>query len=451
MTSEGVLRRSSYGPTSPVVGERGARTRERIYAEALALFAAQGFHLTSVNEIARAAGVSRATLYQYFPDKEQIFIDLLDECGRALLRVMRRLGPLGPTVDGFANLRWWITEWAAVYDEYVTLFVQWANIGSPLVVTSFVGSYNSRVAERLRGSGLVGLDADAAAMVLTGVIHRFNYLRHHSASRAAPTERLLFELAVTLQLVLFPATPTAAIAPIPDGPISWPRRTSAGTPGQSARPIPAPAAEAASGSLPAAETASLSARRALTVQRLLDAGAAIFAERGYHRSNIDDTVRLAGYARGTFYKYFDEKFDLLLALSEHCACDAVALGDSFGEIRPGPDQPAALRAWIEEYLTFHGRYIGVVRTWLESSPNHPELARHRTRAMRAMANGISMALSQFPRPYPVDLRACGMFLVALLERVPDGAAELEQSSRAATVELIATVFERGVLVVSADG
>jgi hypothetical protein len=64
-----------------------------------------------------------------------------------------------------------------------------------------------------------------------------------------------------------------------------------------------------------------------------------------------------------------------------------------------------------------------------------------------MAVGTSTALSRFPRPYPVDLRACGMFLVALLERVPDGVAELGLSAPAATVELIAVVLERGVFAI----
>lgn len=33
----------------------------------------------------------------------------------------------------------------------------------------------------------------------------------------------------------------------------------------------------------------------------------VFAERGYHRSSIDDVIRAAGVARGTFYNYFESK------------------------------------------------------------------------------------------------------------------------------------------------
>ena len=100
------FRREGYGPTSLVVGERGARTRQRIVEETLRLFESQGFHATSVDSIAKAAGTSRSTLYQYFESKEQIFVELLDECGSALMRVGRRIGPLGPTQLGFDNLHW---------------------------------------------------------------------------------------------------------------------------------------------------------------------------------------------------------------------------------------------------------------------------------------------------------------------------------------------------------
>ncbi|MEA2128635.1 MAG: hypothetical protein QOJ85_1526, partial [Solirubrobacteraceae bacterium] len=86
MTTSGAARRASYGPSSPVVGERGSRTRQLLLDAALGQFAQRGFHATVVDDIARAAGVSRATLYQYFDSREQIVTELLEECGAALMR-----------------------------------------------------------------------------------------------------------------------------------------------------------------------------------------------------------------------------------------------------------------------------------------------------------------------------------------------------------------------------
>ena len=77
-----IVRRSSYGPTSPEVGARGASTRRRITEVSLELFGKLGFFDTSVDAIAKAAGVSRATLYQYFQGKEEIFLELTAQTQR---------------------------------------------------------------------------------------------------------------------------------------------------------------------------------------------------------------------------------------------------------------------------------------------------------------------------------------------------------------------------------
>ncbi len=55
------------------MSEERAREREIAIIEgALEVFGAKGFNETRIGEIARAAGVSEATLYQYFPSKEEI-------------------------------------------------------------------------------------------------------------------------------------------------------------------------------------------------------------------------------------------------------------------------------------------------------------------------------------------------------------------------------------------
>jgi AcrR family transcriptional regulator len=57
----------------------GTVTRNKLKIEraALNLFTRQGFHGTTVREIARGAGVSMGKLYLYYPTKEEIFIDLV--------------------------------------------------------------------------------------------------------------------------------------------------------------------------------------------------------------------------------------------------------------------------------------------------------------------------------------------------------------------------------------
>jgi AcrR family transcriptional regulator len=54
------------------------RSRERILAAALEVFAAKGFEAASISDITSAAGVSRGLVSYYFATKEQLAAELLD-------------------------------------------------------------------------------------------------------------------------------------------------------------------------------------------------------------------------------------------------------------------------------------------------------------------------------------------------------------------------------------
>jgi TetR/AcrR family fatty acid metabolism transcriptional regulator len=49
-------------------------------------------------------------------------------------------------------------------------------------------------------------------------------------------------------------------------------------------------------------------------QRILDAAATVFANKGYYQATIRDIATLADVADGTIYNYFDNKFDLLIGI-----------------------------------------------------------------------------------------------------------------------------------------
>ncbi len=60
-------------------------TEQRVRAEALRLFATRGFEATGIRDIARAAGISLATLYHYMDTKEDLLMSMLHEGMSALL------------------------------------------------------------------------------------------------------------------------------------------------------------------------------------------------------------------------------------------------------------------------------------------------------------------------------------------------------------------------------
>lgn len=57
-------------------GPKGARTREQLFAAALAEFRRVGVEAASIGEIARRAGTSRASFYFHYPCKDAVLLDL---------------------------------------------------------------------------------------------------------------------------------------------------------------------------------------------------------------------------------------------------------------------------------------------------------------------------------------------------------------------------------------
>jgi TetR/AcrR family fatty acid metabolism transcriptional regulator len=54
-------------------------TRDRILKAALQVFADRGYHGTAVDDIVRASRTSKGAVYHHFPNKEAVFLALVDE------------------------------------------------------------------------------------------------------------------------------------------------------------------------------------------------------------------------------------------------------------------------------------------------------------------------------------------------------------------------------------
>jgi AcrR family transcriptional regulator len=58
--------------------------REQILDVSVQVFARNGFHSTSMNDVAEAAGVTKPVLYQHFDSKQDLYLALLEEAGLRL-------------------------------------------------------------------------------------------------------------------------------------------------------------------------------------------------------------------------------------------------------------------------------------------------------------------------------------------------------------------------------
>ena len=77
---------------------RAQAKRQQITDAARALFLAQGFARTSMDAITAEAGVSKQTLYSYFPSKNELLLANLDDpSSPCRARSGYRLRPLSPS------------------------------------------------------------------------------------------------------------------------------------------------------------------------------------------------------------------------------------------------------------------------------------------------------------------------------------------------------------------
>ena len=106
-------------------GER----REQILDVAVQVFARQGFHGTSMNEVAEAAGVTKPVLYQHFDSKQDLYLALIDEIGKRMITSIAK-ATAGATSGkamtelGFQAYFRWVAD---DHDAFLLLFSTQAN------------------------------------------------------------------------------------------------------------------------------------------------------------------------------------------------------------------------------------------------------------------------------------------------------------------------------------
>src|SRR5438477_8464270 len=82
------------------------RRRRQLLDVALKVFADRGYHATSMNDIAEAAGVTKPVLYQHFRSKRALYLELLEDVGRRLQDAIEKAtasagGPREQVTAGF--------------------------------------------------------------------------------------------------------------------------------------------------------------------------------------------------------------------------------------------------------------------------------------------------------------------------------------------------------------
>ena len=90
--------------------------RERILAAAAEAFAERGYHAASVGQIAEAAGITKPVVYDHFPSKHELFVELMESAREELsARAAEAMGGDAPLED---RLRVGVTAFFTYVEEH---------------------------------------------------------------------------------------------------------------------------------------------------------------------------------------------------------------------------------------------------------------------------------------------------------------------------------------------
>jgi AcrR family transcriptional regulator len=162
--------------------------------------------------------------------------------------------------------------------------------------------------------------------------------------------------------------------------------------------------------------------------RILDAGSALFAERGYAATTTADVARRAGVSEGILFHHFGSKRELLHAVaSEYGSGLARAMFDAAPARGEAPSADAMLRAafrYVRERGAV-GRLLG-----LSSDPSDGFAARNASRGeiVAALERGLA-EWSARGLVRPVEPRLAAELLFALVEAALQACFVREDGSR----------------------
>jgi AcrR family transcriptional regulator len=149
------------GRHAPPLEVRQDRQRRRLFAAAAVVFARAGFADATAEAIAREAGMSKATFYEHFDNKEDCIVALFDAAVIVLLEAMRTAGEANADADPVtrvnATSRAFLQALADFPDEAQTLLVEIVGAGPRAMarrdaaldeVAGYIDEVNRRDAER---------------------------------------------------------------------------------------------------------------------------------------------------------------------------------------------------------------------------------------------------------------------------------------------------------------
>jgi AcrR family transcriptional regulator len=170
---------------------------------------------------------------------------------------------------------------------------------------------------------------------------------------------------------------------------------------------------------------ALGKRGAETRRRLLDATAARLEQNGLRDLRVVDIAREVGTSPATFYQYFRDVEEAVLALAEEVGEQATPLVEQIDEPWVGEAGLDAARRLVDGFLRYWDDHRAVLRTRnLAAQEGDQRFRDVRNHALKPLTEGLSRKVAQSSPPGLAPYAAAAA-LVAMMERMAAFHVDLE--------------------------
>mgnify|MGYP001478705745 CR=1 FL=1 len=182
-----------------------------------------------------------------------------------------------------------------------------------------------------------------------------------------------------------------------------------------------------------------------TQARLLEAGRAVFMEKGYHAARVDDVAAAAEISHGTFYLYFASKEALFERLVADVAAEMAELAAEAPTSVVGDDGRARLREWVDRMAQLYERSGSVLATWTEAELSGQPIGHLGNDVIGGLA-AVLATQSRLPKRTGLDPAIASLAVIAMTERLLYHTATKQlRVRRSDLVDLICDVIVDGLL------
>lgn len=141
-------------------------------------------------------------------------------------------------------------------------------------------------------------------------------------------------------------------------------------------------------------------------RRVMEAAAALIAEKGYHETSMRDIAAALGMSAASLYHYFPGKEDLVVALQRECFDDLFSRARQ--KLATVSDPTERLYAFIQNHMTFFVENIALIRVLLHedmglSKANRDEIRNYKQEYM-TFAESILREVPREEGAPPIDPR-----------------------------------------------